>query len=353
MPMFQLAVFAAAAVTSVQGHAFVLSPRSRQYVAFESQPKISCPHCSLERVPGFNYPDRINRGNAPFAEPGLSTVTQGPCGNNQGSHDYNTGGYNGVNGLQIERTYTAGEVIEFETCWNADHKGSYSIRLCRDPALVAKFTDPSYRPTQVEMTQAEECFQQGILPCHEVGSNGKRCDGVAMDSGCLEPWGCSTNKDWFYAPQSGWNLNNGGLGSCFTNGIYTRDSVRLPLDFSSNHTLLSWRWDTLGTYELYTGCIDVEVLPAGPTSYPTLSPTGAPTPPTSAPTPTPSGAPTPPTFAPTFAPTPPTSEPTLSPTPPPTTCAVAWESCGEGLGPCCAGHTCMGSVWDMMCYPTP
>ena len=72
-------------------------------------------------------------------------------------------------------------------------------------------------------------------------------------------------------------------------------------------------------------------------------------PPTPAP-PTPPPTPAPPTVPPT--PAPPTLKPTQAPTPPPTTCLGAWSSCGEGKDPCCTGHSCMGSIWDLMCYPT-
>jgi hypothetical protein len=98
---------------------------------------------------------------------------------------------------------------------------------------------------------------------------------------------------------------------------------------------------------------DVRIMPAGPTFAPTATPTGSPTPPTAAPTGVPTGSPTPPTAAPTKAPTPPTAAPTFAPTPPPTTCGLAWAKCGDGLDVCCAGHTCTGSAFDLMCYPTP
>jgi hypothetical protein len=69
-------------------------------------------------------------------------------------------------------------------------------------------------------------------------------------------------------------------------------------------------------------------------------------------TPPPTFPPTPHPPTPPPTPPPPTYAPTLFPTAPPTTCSGAWESCGGGQDPCCNGHACMGSTWDLMCYPT-
>jgi GH18 family chitinase len=133
-----------------------------------------------------------------------------------------------------------------------------------------------------------------------------------------------------------------------------------------NPTCLYDLWDTwMGTGTVYTSerqCLIHNGLdlptPAPPTmpptpAPPTLDPSAAPSMPPTPPTAAPSSVPTPPpTHDPTAAPTPPTPTPTTSPTPPPTTCGVAWESCGEGHNPCCVGYACMGSSFDLMCYPT-
>ena len=171
------------------------------------------------------------------------------------------------------------------------------------------------------MNKLEECFQAGVLPCADVASN-SRCDATPA-TGCSEGWGCWTNKDWFYTERTG-AQNNGSCGS--NTAFYTRDAVRLPENFSSNHTLLSWRWDALDTAQLYTSCVDVSILPSGPTSPPTNPP------PTNPPT-------VPPTNPPTDAP--PTNPPT-SPPAPTAPCFTNWQVCSSDPTNCCSGK-CQGN----------
>jgi hypothetical protein len=246
--MFQ-AVVAAASLATALGHGHLSYPHSRTQVAFMNGQDY-CPHCALEDVPappgtgGRNYP-----GSRPFAEPGMATLTMGPCGKN-GGNDYNAPARSWGN---IVESYQAGQVISFESCWQADHKGAYSMRVCPDGALVSKFITPGVTPSSSEMTQLEQCFQNNVLPCTGVSGN-RGCDAIQVGSGCQAGWGCASNTDWFYSP-SGGAFND---GSCST-GIYTRDQVQLPAGFTSNHTLLSWRWDALDTSQLYTGCVDVSI----------------------------------------------------------------------------------------------
>jgi hypothetical protein len=173
----------------------------------------------------------------------------GPCGQ-KGANNFNKVDQSWGN---IVENYQAGQVVHFESCWSADHKGAYSLRLCPDDALVLKFITPGDTPTASEMSALEECFQQNILPCQAVAGN-SRCDALSFDSGCQAGWGCADNKDWFYSPRAG-SVNDGICDQ----GFYSADSVQLPQDFTSNHTLLSWRWDAQGTSQLYTGCVDVSI----------------------------------------------------------------------------------------------
>jgi hypothetical protein len=246
--MLKATIIAAAAAT-VAGHGHLSSPRSRTQIAFENS-QDWCPHCTLEDVaspPGTG--GRNRPGAQPFAEPGMSPLSMGPCGQNGGNN------YNAIGGSWggIEETYAAGQVISFESCWQADHKGAYSMRVCPDDALVSLFTTPGSTPSAADMSALEQCFQDNVMPCSGVGSN-QRCDAIAMGSGCEAGWGCASNTDWFYSSIAGADNE----GSCST-GFYTRDSVQLPAGFTSNHTLLSWRWDALDTSQLYTGCVDVSI----------------------------------------------------------------------------------------------
>jgi hypothetical protein len=122
-------------------------------------------------------------------------------------------------------------------------------------------------------------------------------------------------------------MNCVGAG-CPGNNIRNRDfseTWTFPFNVPSGPATMRWLWSSLETPEIYAHCVDINIVEGIP-------PTPAP--------PTPPPTPAPPSFAPTSA-----------PTPPPTTCVGAWMSCDSEA--CCAGHTCMGSVWDLMCYPTP
>jgi hypothetical protein len=178
------------------------------------------------------------------------------------------------------------------------------MRVCPDQGLVNKFITPGVTPSSSEMDALEQCFQANVLPCSEISGNGNRCNAIAVGSGCQAGWGCATNTDWFYSPVTGAFRDSG----CST-GFGTVDTVLLPAGLSSNHTLLSWRWDALDTSQLYTGCVDVSISGNGSPPSPTLTKghrkllygsVGA------SPTPKPT-----------------TKSPTKSPTKPPTACTPA------------------------------
>ena len=313
-------IASASLVAAASAHGYLSSPRSRTQLAFENREDY-CPQCTLENVPALPLPSGRNYpGYRPFAEPGDSPLTMGPCGLN--GNNYNMPDKSWGN---IVDEFTAGDVIEFDSCWTADHKGAYSLRLCQDEALVAPFLDSSRAPTAAEMTRLEDCFKAGILPCANVESN-LRCDATPA-TGCQEGWGCWDNTDWFYTERTG-AQNQGTCGS--NNSFYTRDAVQLPQDFSSNHTLLSWRWDALDTAQLYTSCSDVSILPSGPPT---------PAPPTNPPTNPP------PTNPPTLAP------PTMPPTSPPPPCAADWQTCSAGQECCNANFDCKAYQGTMSCSP--
>jgi hypothetical protein len=113
-----------------------------------------------------------------------------------------------------------------------------------------------------------------------------------------------------------------------------KTTVVLPQDFTCEHCLLSWRWDSLHTPEIYTNCADIRIG-SGP-----WDPPGGTNPPTA--TPPPSA-----TAPPTATPPPPT-------TPPPTVevpCLNDWTVCEEGGQPCCGSSLCFGNSAFRQCTP--
>lgn len=182
----------------------------------------------------------------------------GPCGFNERSgNDYNFPGSDW--GKKVEKTYKAGDTIDVQWCVdnNGEHGGAFIWRLCDDEAIVKKFIDTDYEPTEAEKQEAENCFQKGVLEC--VGDNCKPspdCDGSGT---------CDTNK-WFgcnaYEDTGCHGLDNAELNSCETtiSGGYTvSGQVKLPGNFTSDHTLLSWKWNSFETPQVYLGCADISI----------------------------------------------------------------------------------------------
>ncbi|KAG9257146.1 uncharacterized protein F5Z01DRAFT_617106 [Emericellopsis atlantica] len=242
-----LAVSALAA--GVHGHGYLIEPMSRVGLNAEAGPD-TCPECTiLEPVPAWPNLDE-------------ATVSRmGVCGYNaRVSVDYNQPGPNW--GASPVQTYKAGETIEVQWCIdnNGDHGGMYTYRLCQDQAIVDKFLDPDYLPTEAEKQAAEDCFEQGVLPCTDV--DGQAC-GYSPD--CAEGDPCYRN-DWFTCEKFGEGgciaVDGAPINSCYTSiaGGYTvTDRVRLPDDFVAEHTLLSFKWNAFQTPQIYLNCADIAI----------------------------------------------------------------------------------------------
>jgi lytic starch monooxygenase len=183
----------------------------------------------------------------------------GPCGYNQRvSVDYNQPGPNWGSPVA---TYSPGETIDVQWCVdnNGDHGGMFTYRICQDQAIVDKLLDPDYLPTEEEKQAAEDCFEEGILPCTDV--DGQECK---FSPDCGEGDACHRN-DWFTCEQFG---NGGCIGvdsapidSCYTSiaGGYTVSSkIKLP-DYTSEHTLLSFKWNSFQTPQVYLTCADITI----------------------------------------------------------------------------------------------
>ena len=159
------------------------------------------------------------------------------------------------------KTFKAGEVIDVEWCVdnNGDHGGIFTYRICEDQDIVDKFLDPDYEPTEEERQEAEDCFQKGILPCTDV--DGQEC-GTNPD--CSEGGACS-NKEWFtcnaYEDGGCKALDGAKGGSCKTTiseGYTVTTQVKIP-DYESKHTLMSFKWNSFQTPQIYINCADIAI----------------------------------------------------------------------------------------------
>ena len=184
----------------------------------------------------------------------------GPCGYNaRVSVDYNQPGENW--GQEPQATYAPGDVIDVQWCVdnNGDHGGMFTYRICQDQDIIDKFLDPEYLPTDVEKQEAEDCFQQGVLSCKDV--DGQECE---YSPDCNEGEEC-WRDDWFtckaFDGEGCVGVDNAPINSCYTSiaGGYTVSSqVKIP-DYVSNHTLLSFKWNSFQTPQVYLTCADIAI----------------------------------------------------------------------------------------------
>lgn len=204
-------------------------------------------------------------GNRPFAEPGVSISNVGPCGMetydtlmtnwNMPQHSWGA----------VQETYNAGDVITVEWCVSniADHGGVYSYRLCQNDDIVSNFINPNYTPNETDYALLETCFQEGILKCSDVEGN-QDCSSPHPD--CVGTgWGCEDASDWFACgPKDTGRCEMKSNGEyCYTHGndgSILSDQVKLPDNFTSNHTLLGFRWDCEDTGQLWLHCADIQIV---------------------------------------------------------------------------------------------
>jgi hypothetical protein len=187
------------------------------------------------------------------------------------SVDYNQPG--AVWGKSTVATYKPGDIVSVQWCvdHNGDHGGMFSYRICQDQALVDKFLTPGYLPTEAEKQAAEECFEKGTLPCTDV--NSQACD---YSADCSQGQACWRN-DWFtckgFQDTKCQGVDNAPLNSCYTSiaGGYTvTKRIKIP-SYISNHTLLSFRWNSFQTTQVYLSCADIAISGSVPNPKPPVS----------------------------------------------------------------------------------
>jgi hypothetical protein len=194
----------------------------------------------------------------------------GPCGYNaRVSVDYNQPGASWGSSPVV--TYTGGQTVDVQWCVdaNGDHGGMFSYRICQNQDLVNKFTTPGYLPTDAEKQAAEDCFTAGTLPCTDV--TGQTC-GYSPD--CTADQACWRN-DWFTcnafqadSRRGCEGVDNAALGSCATTiaGGYTvTKKIKIP-NYVSGHTLLSFKWNSFQTGQIYLSCADIAITAGGGSS---------------------------------------------------------------------------------------
>jgi len=206
----------------------------------------TCPECTILE-PVTAWP------NVTAAPVGRS----GPCGYNaRVSVDYNQPANNW--GKTPVVTYTGGQTVDVQWCVdnNGDHGGMFSYRI------------------DAEKQAAEDCFQRGTLKCTDV--SGQACD---YSPDCTSGQACWRN-DWFTCNAFGASsrrgcqgVDNAALGSCYTSiagGYPVTKKIKIP-NYVSSHTLLSFRWNSFQTGQVYLTCADIAITGSGSTSTPTTA----------------------------------------------------------------------------------
>ena len=298
-----LAVLFFGFVGEVAGHGYLFEPASRQRLAAEADEEF-CPHCTL----AFPMKAEVSEmrdfpGLQPFAEPGsaLSVVKVmegfstpfGVCGTQKidGSAVFQMNDYNspkaGVWGQSVA-SYRQGDVVEVSWCDNADHGGVYAYRLCRNADIIEKLSSGATMSPE-EQLEAENCFQEGLLRCDDVDENS--CD---FEPRCEAGWGCSEDYGKYFHCEGTSNYQGKAYACANTErscpeGVLVVRKVKIPRDFPLGKTIMTWRWDSDETDEVFAACADVDILPGGPTFAPTTTAPTATQNPTQTPTQTQEG----------------------------------------------------------------
>lgn len=247
--MFAKIIVSAVLATTAHGHGYLSLPMSRTGLNAEAGPD-TCPECTiLEPVTAWPELD------------GAAVGRSGPCGYNaRVSVDYNQPGANW--GKTPVATYSPGQTIDVQWCvdHNGDHGGMFSYRLCQDQRIVDLLLDASRIPTEAEKQEAEDCFEAGLLPCTDV--SGQAC-GYSPDCSPDQP--CHRN-DWFTCDKFGEGgcagVDGAPINSCYTSiagGFTVSSKIKLP-DYVSEHTLLSFKWNSFQTPQVYLTCADIAIV---------------------------------------------------------------------------------------------
>ena len=158
------------------------------------------------------------------------------------------------------------------------------FRLCDDEGLVSAVTTPDKPPSLADLEALEQCFQRGLLRCDDV--DGNDCSQVEVCGEYAADWGACADPGKFLHCRDE-KKTEGKYWACVNtaetcdHGKMARYKLRIPESFpASQHTILSYRWDTYENNEVFVGCADIAITTDGGDAPPapmTPRPTKAPT----------------------------------------------------------------------------
>ena len=155
------------------------------------------------------------------------------------------------------------------------------FRLCDDEGLVSAVTTPDKPPSLADLEALEQCFQRGLLRCDDV--DGNDCSQVEVCGEYAADWGaCADPGKYLHCRDE--QKTEGKYWACVNtqetcdHGKMARYKLRIPESFpASQHTILSYRWDTYENNEVFVGCADVAITTDGDAAPVTPKPTPRPT----------------------------------------------------------------------------
>eukprot|EP00929_Paragymnodinium_shiwhaense_P052443 TRINITY_DN2626_c0_g3_i1.p1 TRINITY_DN2626_c0_g3~~TRINITY_DN2626_c0_g3_i1.p1 ORF type:complete len:455 (-),score=58.81 TRINITY_DN2626_c0_g3_i1:374-1738(-) len=230
------------------GHAVLLEPPSRNYIANQAG-KENCPHCLQS-----GGPDAVKARASGVWPTVLEPSSHGLCGDpGQGLAEPSslaTSTY--LVPTPVQRTYQAGEIVEFRVGVNAHHKGHYEFRIC-DMALDGTKLGSA--------DEGQACLNKWVLERAPVDSSS--CSSGSAKADC-QPIDEKHPGRWYIPP-----ANQGTMvaGASFHDenvppavSEYHVMKYKIPDGLSCTQCTLQWYWST-GNSCLY----DADYL--GPTGY--------------------------------------------------------------------------------------
>lgn len=221
------------------GHSFLAEPPSRNLVASRHGDEI-CPHCLQS-----GGPDQVAARSKHVWPTAMDPPSHGLCGDPvQGSTDPSSLASSPyLVPTPVQRTYSAGAVVEFRVGVSTHHQGHYEFRIC-DQGLDGS--------TLSSATAGQDCLNEWVLERAELDSS---CGGQDSPADC-QPIDAKHPGRWYLPPVSkgtqtaglDWNDNMATDGI----GEYHVMKYKIPETLHCESCTLQWYWST-GNSCLYDG----------------------------------------------------------------------------------------------------
>jgi len=235
------ALLLAAGAPSVAGHAYLAEPASRNLLAQWAGTE-TCAACLQSGGPD-NVRERA-QGMWPTKD---APKSHGLCGNPVQGHPNPVSLADETYLVQgeVQRTYTAGEIVTFRIGVSAHHKGHYEFRIC-DHGLD--------RDTLGSWQEGQDCLNEWLLerapPMEDCVPNDSRGDCQPLDEQHPERWYLPPHKKGTQSANASWSDSDATLLPAI--GEVHSMRYKIPESLSCEHCTLQWYYST-GNSCLYDG----------------------------------------------------------------------------------------------------